>query len=69
MKAVRTNKIRGFYKRLKQRNKSLVYINQLKEQLEISAMSGEEVAELVTKVNATPPAIVERVKHALQTPP
>jgi len=40
-----------------------------KEQLEISAMSGEEVAELVTKVNATPPAIVERVKHALQTPP
>jgi hypothetical protein len=40
-----------------------------KEQLEISAMSGEEVAALVAKVNATPPAIVERVRKALAAQP
>ena len=37
-----------------------------KAQIEVSPMTGEEVAALVKKVSATPPAIVARVKAALE---
>jgi tripartite-type tricarboxylate transporter receptor subunit TctC len=38
----------------------------LKLKLEVDPMSGEEVADLVRKVNATPPDVVKRVRDALQ---
>ncbi len=39
-----------------------------KLQLDVSPMTGEEVQELVGHLVATPPAIVARVRHALEAP-
>jgi tripartite-type tricarboxylate transporter receptor subunit TctC len=39
----------------------------LKLKLEVDPMSGNDVAELVSKVSATPPDIVKRVRAALQS--
>ena len=39
----------------------------IKLNLEVDPMTGAEVADLVKKVNATPPDVVQRVRAALQT--
>jgi tripartite-type tricarboxylate transporter receptor subunit TctC len=39
-----------------------------KLKLEVSPMTGEEVQELVGHLAATPPAVVARVRHALEAP-
>ena len=39
----------------------------VKLNLEVDPMSGTDVADLVRKVNATPPDVVKRVRDALQS--
>jgi hypothetical protein len=38
-----------------------------KMKLDLDAISGDEVQELVEKIYATPPAIIQRAKQVLET--